>query len=107
MTNNYKFVVPEENGIQKINIETNYKSFIVQLVTQDYEIVEERINEKTIILNNLVPDKYKIRILIDANNDGKWSPGNMKKQIEPEPVYIYPELIIIRADWQTSLDLTF
>ncbi len=107
MSYNYNFIVPQENGIQIINIETSYINYIVQLVTQDFQIIKESKNEKSIIFNNIAPDKYKLRVLIDANNDGKWSQGNMKKQIEPEPVYIYPELLIIRADWQTSLDITF
>lgn len=104
---NYKFVVAEENGIQEIKIQTLYKSFILQLVNENFEIVREIKNQKTIVLKNIKPGKYKIRILIDENNDGIWSPGNMQKQIEPEPVYIYPELLIIRADWQTNLNLTF
>lgn len=104
---NYKFAKPEEYGIQQFNIQTDYESFTVQLTQQNFEIVKEVKNQKSFKLKNLKPEKYKIRVLIDENNDGKWSPGNMQKQIEPEPVYIYPELIIIRADWETSIDLTF
>lgn len=104
---NYKFTVPEENGIQQINIQTNYSSYIVQLLKENFDLVRETKNQKSFKLKNISPGKYKIRILIDTNNDGIWSPGNMQKQIEPEPVYIYPELLIIRADWETSIDLTF
>ena len=104
---NYKFIIPEDNGIQEINIQTQYENFTIQLLKENFEIEKEIINQKSILIKNIKPGQYKIRVLIDANNDGKWSPGNMLKQIEPEPVYIYPELLIIRADWQTSLDLTF
>ena len=104
---NYKFVVPEENGIQEINITSNYTSFITQLTDEKFKVIRELPNQKSIVFKNLPPGKYKIRVLIDENNDGKWSPGNMSKQIEPEPVYIYPEVLVIRADWRTTLDLTF
>lgn len=107
LTYNYKFIVPEENGIQEINIETEYESFVLQLVTEKFELIKEIKNEKAIVFKNLKPGNYKIRVLIDENNDGKWSPGNMKKQIEPEPVYIYPESLVVRADWRTSLNITF
>ena len=70
-------------------------------------VYKEEKNEKSLTFKNLKPGKYKIRVLIDSNDDGVWSPGNMLKQIEPEPVYIHPEMLIIRADWETSLDLTF
>ena len=104
---NYKFIIPEDNGIQEINIQTQYENFTIQLLKENFEIEKEIINQKSILIKNIKPGQYKIRVLIDANNDGKWSPGNMLKQIEPEPVYIYPDALIIRADWQTSLDLTF
>ena len=103
----YKFSVPEDFGIQEINIESEYQSYVVQLLKETFVIEREIKNQKSFILKNLTPGKYKIRVLIDANNDGIWSPGNMYEQIEPEPVYIYPEFLIIRADWQTNLNLTF
>ena len=104
---NYKFVVPEENGIQNITIETDYQSFTIQLLDKDFKIIQEVTNSKSIQFKNIKPGKYKIRVLIDKNNDGFWSPGNMIKRIEPEPVYIYPDQLIIRADWQTTLSLKF
>lgn len=105
--NSYKFIDPTDFGIQDIEVSTNYKSYNIQLLKENFEIVQEKRNEKTFSLTNLEPGKYKIRVLIDANNDGVWSPGNMHEQIEPEPVYIYPDVIVIRADWQTSLTLSF
>ncbi len=107
ITSNYKFIVPEENGSQIITIITEYKNFTVQLLNEKFQVYKESTNIKNIEFNNIPPGKYKIRVLIDSNNDGKWSLGNMKEQIEPEPVYIYPQVLVIRADWKTSLDLTF
>lgn len=104
---NYKFIVPEDHGIQHININTQYDHFFLQLLDKNFEIVREISNQKSITFKNILPGSYKIRVLIDIDNDGIWRPGNMKKRIEPEPVYIYPETLVIRADWQTSLDLTF
>ena len=104
---NYTFLEPADYGIQEINIATEYESFILQLTTEKFEVEKEIRNQTEVVLNNIPPGKYKVRILIDANNDGKWSPGNMIKQTEPEPVYIYPEVIVIRADWRTTLDITF
>ena len=104
---NYQFIDPSEYGIQNININTNYQNFTVQIIKENFEIIREIDNEKKIKFDLLEPGMYLIRILIDTNNDGKWSPGNMIKQIEPEPVFIYPETIVIRADWETTLDIAF
>ena len=107
LTYNYNFLEPSDYGIQQVSCKTEYQSYLLQLVTEKFEIIREVINQKSVVFKNIKPGKYKIRVLIDENNDGQWSPGNMIKQIEPEPVYIYPEVLVIRADWQTTLDITF
>ncbi len=104
---NYKLMSPENYGTQQIMITTEYNSFEVQLLKEKFDIIQTARNSKNVKFTNIEPGKYKIRVLIDADEDGKWSPGNMLKQIEPEPVYIYPDLLIIRADWETSLDISF
>ena len=104
---NYDFIKPEEHGIQEINVLTDYPSFILQFTDENLHIIRQISNQKNIVLKNIKPGNYRIRVLIDANNDGIWSPGNMKKHIEPEPVFIYSEVLVIRADWRTTLDLTF
>jgi len=104
---NYDFIKPEEHGIQEINVLTDYPSFILQFTDENLQIIRQISNQKNIVLKNIKPGNYRIRVLIDANNDGIWSPGNMKKHIEPEPVFIYSEVLVIRADWRTTLDLTF
>ena len=104
---NYKFFKPEEVGTQEIIANTQYDNYIIQLLTEKFELVDQKENTKTFSFNNLLPGKYRIRVLIDSNNDGSWSNGNMRDNEEPEPVYIYPETLIIRADWRTKLELTF
>jgi len=104
---NYKFIKPEEVGTQEITTSTQYESFTIQLLTEKFDLIEEVSGKKDHTFYNLNPGKYRIRILIDSNNDGRWSPGNMSNNEEPEPVYIYPETLIIRADWRTKLELSF
>lgn len=104
---NYTIINPTDFGTQEIKVETNYESFSIQLVKENFEIIQEEKNSENFSFKYIEPGKYKIRVLIDANKDGIWSPGNMKEQLEPEPVYIYPEVLVIRADWQTSLNLAF
>jgi len=103
----YKFIDPSNFGTQDITVESDYKSYTIQLLKENFDHVQEFKNETSYSFKYIEPGKYKIRVLIDSNNDGQWSPGNMIEQIEPEPVYIYPETLVIRADWQTSLKLTF
>ncbi len=104
---NYKFIKPEEVGTQEIITTTKYQSFTIQLLTEKFEPFKEVSGQKKFIFSDVPPGKYRIRILIDSNNDGIWSPGNIANNEEPEPVYIHPETLIIRADWRTKLELSF
>ncbi|MDZ7604738.1 MAG: hypothetical protein U5K79_03930 [Cyclobacteriaceae bacterium] len=104
---NYKFVKPEEVGTQEIIATSEYQSYTIQLLTEKFDAFEEVSSQKEHTFYNVPPGKYRIRILIDSNNDGVWSLGNILNNEEPEPVYIYPETLIIRADWRTKLEISF
>lgn len=86
-------------GSLKVNFLTDEKSFQVQLL-RDKEIVREIRNQKTISWTELPPGTYRIRVLIDSNENGKWDNGNLETRTLPEPVYLYPNPFEIRSDWE-------
>ena len=48
----------------------------------------------------LPPGEYQIRIIKDANGNGKWDTGNYLKKIQPEEVKYLKESINVRANWE-------
>ena len=50
----------------------------------------------------LLPGEYQIRIIKDANGNGKWDTGNYLKKIQPEEVKYLKESIIVRANWELN-----
>ena len=40
--------------------------------------------------------------MVDENRNGTWDSGNLLTGRQPEPVYIYPSKITIRALWDTD-----
>ncbi|MFM7758692.1 MAG: hypothetical protein ACKO6J_07155, partial [Crocinitomicaceae bacterium] len=54
----------------------------------------------SITLPRLVPGKYDIQLILDANQNGEWDPIDPKKNIQPERVLYFPEAITIRANWE-------
>jgi hypothetical protein len=89
---------------------------IVQLLTNDKD---EKILQKIQILENgkiefpyLKPEKYKIRIILDSNKNGKWDTGYLAENLQPERVIYYPKVIKIRSNfeikesWQIEYDAT-
>jgi hypothetical protein len=53
----------------------------------------------------ILPGEYEIRILFDGNNDGKWTPGDYKKRLQPEKAVTLPQKLAIRADWDNERDI--
>lgn len=95
----------EDTGLVTGKIETTEKNFIVQLLTSNDALVHEMKNQKDFSIKFLKPDTYKLRIIIDANGNGKWDAGNFLKRIEPEKIIIYKSeenkySFPIRANWE-------
>lgn len=47
----------------------------------------------------LKPDGYYLKLYIDSNGDGKWTPGNWEEHRQPETVYYFPEKIQTKSNW--------
>lgn len=91
-------------GTLQFSIVTEKESFRVQLLNSKKEVAYEQANTKSPVFN-VRPATYSIRVLIDTNNDGKWSFGNLLENIEPEDVYIFPQEIAIRENWIVGEDI--
>jgi hypothetical protein len=48
----------------------------------------------------LKPETYRIRVIFDTNDNGKWDTGNFLEHKQPERVLHYPAPIEIRANWE-------
>ena len=51
------------------------------------------------------PGEYEIRILYDANKNGKWDPGDYAKKIQPEKVIAIPKKIAVKENWDNESEI--
>ncbi len=51
------------------------------------------------------PGEYELRILYDANNNGKWDPGNYKEKRQPEKAVTLEKKITIKANWDNEKEV--
>jgi hypothetical protein len=77
---------------------------IIQLLSNDKD---EKVLQKIQILGSakvefpyLKPEKYKIRLIMDANKNGKWDTGFLAGNIQPEEVVYYPKIIKVRGNFE-------
>ncbi|MDX5419179.1 MAG: Ig-like domain-containing protein [Hymenobacteraceae bacterium] len=87
-------------GSVRGTVSSKFTSFTVQLLNQEYRVVEEVRNQKNFQFRNIEPATYQIRVLVDENNNGTWDAGDPKLEREPEKVYFYPKPIEVRANWE-------
>jgi len=53
------------------------------------------------------PGEYDLRILFDANKNGKWDPGAFfGKHLQPERVMPIPRKLTVKANWDNEIDIT-
>src|SRR5258706_2286987 len=96
---------PEDTATLLLEVQTNKPEFVVQLLSTDYKLVRAIRNTKKIVLKNLLPTDYKIRVLLDENKNNRWDPGNIIKDVPPEKTIFYKNAdgkyqFPIRANWE-------
>lgn len=74
---------------------------IIQMVTESLEVVAETTvrGNTSISFDYLPPNKYYIRMIYDANDNGRFDPGNFLENRQPEKVVYFPDLIALQANW--------
>lgn len=101
-----KLKVKEEGYYAKIILDVSniHGPCFVQLLknTDKEEVVQQIAIEKdgTIEFPFLAPEKFKIRLVIDPNRNGKWDTGNIDEGLQPERVVYYPKILKMRSNFQ-------
>lgn len=91
----------ESSGVGNVKgtVETKYTSYTIQLLNPDNKVVQELKNVKAYEFKNLPPGGYRIRVLVDENNNGKWEAGDPEFKQKPEKVYLHNKTLDVRANW--------
>ena len=76
--------------------------FIAELLNEKNAVVQTdsmQFNKK-INYNNLLPGKYRLRIIVDENDNGRWDSGNYLQRKQPEKVIYSDKTFEILANWK-------
>ena len=92
----------EDFGNLFLDISINEPGFnyIVQLLNDDVIKNEQNISDsRRISFSFLNPDDYRVKVIFDTNNNGKWDAGNYINNVQPEEVRFFEKVITVRANW--------
>ena len=78
---------------------------ILQFLTQDVIKYSYPLSGKLWSDNMFTPGEYGIRILYDTDKNGKWTPGDYAKKLQPEIAVTIPQKLNVRADWDNKVEI--
>jgi uncharacterized protein (DUF2141 family) len=86
----------------KMTVPDTGKSYVVELLDQNKQVLRrDAIRKNTsLVYKNYLTGKYSVRVAYDDNNNGKWDSGNVKQRLQPENIWVDPEIITLRPNWE-------
>ncbi|MBD1421107.1 Ig-like domain-containing protein [Sphingobacterium chuzhouense] len=105
-----RFTLDESDNYGNINFTVNgldsTMTYIVELIDEAKEKVFDRrplyASNPRINYNNYPGGKYSIRIIYDANNNGKWDPADVYAKKQAENIWYLGKTFTIRANWDQN-----
>ena len=108
----FEVLKPEEFGSFTVNIiNPPAHKFWIQLLNDKNEVAYQKLTNGSLIkFVNLQPGSYKLRILVDNNDNSHWDSSDFLKETLAEDVYLYKKAgdkgvmakIIIRPMWEMN-----
>lgn len=105
---NYFIRDPEKYGVLTGKINTTAKQFIIELLDENFRPVDKQSNNPAYRFVNIKPGRYRLRVIIDENGNGRWDSGNLTENRLPEPIYFFTRnkgIIPIKANFDISEDM--
>ncbi|WP_375443298.1 Ig-like domain-containing domain [uncultured Fibrella sp.] len=98
----YPILNPENFGVLRGRITTKEPNYILELIDERKVVVQRLRNVPVYELKNIKPGKYRLRLIIDTNNNGMWNTGRYEQRIPAEPIIYYPGIILIKQNFESD-----
>jgi uncharacterized protein (DUF2141 family) len=92
-------------GVILVKVSQPPPHHLTQLLTRDYQLIAQNKDQASSSFHDLEPTIYQLRLVIDTDANGHWSPGNFYLHTEPEPIYFYKNeknetTVNLKANWE-------
>ena len=106
---NFRTVDVEDYGDITVSVLNSERIPVIIELTDVKDKLERRQfinNSQTLKFEYLQPKEYKIRVIYDINNNGKWDSGKFLFRTQPEKVEYLPEIQPLRPNWSLNANIT-
>lgn len=89
-----------------INMPPKYQgdTFLLEVVNDVDTIYRKPVTKATVALIHLPPGNYKLKVIGDKNKNGQWDTGDLFAKKQPEEVFPYSQVIMLKAGWENQVD---
>jgi len=87
-----------------VTVPDSSKAYVVQIYQDRANILSSQSVTKStsLVYHNYLMGKYRIRVIYDENRNGKWDTGNVKQKRYPENIWVDPQEINLRPNWDAE-----
>lgn len=84
------------------------KQYIVELMNDKKQVLRSDVIHKSgpVVYKDYITGKYNVRVIYDDNKNGKWDSGNVKLRRQPESIWVDPEIISLRPNWEQTTPIS-
>ncbi|MEW6467527.1 MAG: Ig-like domain-containing protein [Bacteroidota bacterium] len=79
---------------------------IIELIDDKGNVVRSDVikGNKDLFYEYLPPKNFRLRVIYDENNNGKWDTGDYSTKKQPEKVIYYNQPVNVRSNWDLELE---
>ena len=88
----------------KVTVPEPNKQYLIELLDEQKNVVRtDAVTKSTsVVYRNFLTQKYKVRVVYDANKNGRWDSGNVKRRAQPENIWLNEKEITLRPNWEAE-----
>ena len=106
-TINTKIDIPSKNTYSNLSVKVTdlqKQPVFIELMDDKNKIVRKSLTQKQPYFHfkNLKPGKYKLRLVVDTNQNNNWDTGNFLLHKKAEKSIDYPIILDLRANWEVN-----
>ncbi|GAB2988073.1 Ig-like domain-containing protein [Mucilaginibacter puniceus] len=92
----------------KVTLPDTGRYYVVELLNEkgDATLRSDQVTKNTLLTyKNYPTGKYNVRVVYDTNRNGKWDTGSLKENSQPENIWVKPNMILLRPNYEPTEDL--
>ncbi|MBO0932657.1 Ig-like domain-containing protein [Fibrella aquatilis] len=96
----YPIADPENFGLVRGRVITKEPHYILELIDEQKTVTRRLRDVANYTFQNLKPGRYRMRLIIDTNNNNKWDTGRYEFRVPAEPIVYLRDVLIVKQNFE-------